>query len=328
MAVAGGDPAPRRWPPPGAVRHGARSGPTYRPQRAHLCLTAAMSSGQTAGGVRYERRRLDAAEHRYWHEIWSAMPTAVAAEHGAELREFGPVQANVIRDLPAVGMLNLVLGATAPGAVAGGHLETALEWTRDQDVAAYVPVTPELPETEIAEALVTAVGLSPGYPWMKFLRDAHPPRFKAPDDVEVTEIGADSGEPFATIVAAGFGLPAWAASLFAGLPGRQGWRCYVARVDGETGACGAMLLDGEVAVFGPSATLEPARRRGCQLALLRRRIEDAVTTGCRLLFVETGARVESRPAGSYRNILRAGFEEAYLCPNWQLSGGGGDAADA
>ena len=35
------------------------------------------------------------------------------------------------------------------------------------------------------------------------------------------------------IAATGFGLPAWAAAFFAELPGREGWRCYVARVDGE-----------------------------------------------------------------------------------------------
>ena len=163
---------------------------------------------------------------------------------------------------------------------------------------------------------------------MKFVRDPHPPRFKAPADVEVSEIGAEASEPFATIVATGFGLPVWAASVFAGLPGRRGWRCYVARVDGEIGACGAMMIEDEVAVFGPSATLEPARRRGCQLALLQRRIGDAIAAGCELLFVETGARAEGRPEASYRNILRAGFEEAYLCPNWRFpdsrSAGGRD----
>ncbi len=152
---------------------------------------------------------------------------------------------------------------------------------------------------------------------MKFLRDPHPPRFAAPSDVEVVELSDSSQEPFGMIAATGFGMPAWAAAFFAGLPGREGWRCYVARVDGEAQACGAMLIDDGVAAFGVGATLEPARRRGCQLALLRRRIVDAAAAGCHTLFVETGERVEDRPAGSYRNILRAGFREAYRCPNWR-----------
>jgi hypothetical protein len=80
-----------------------------------------------------------------------------------------------------------------------------------------------------------------------------------------------------------------------------------------------MFLHERIAEFGIAATLEPARGRGCQLALLHRRILDAAAAGCHTLFVETGERIPDRPSASYRNILRAGFEEAYLRPNWQRS---------
>ena len=80
-----------------------------------------------------------------------------------------------------------------------------------------------------------------------------------------------------------------------------------------------MQIDAGIAELGIGATLEPARGRGCQLALLRRRILDAAEAGCHTLFVETGERVPDRPSASYRNILRAGFEEAYLRPNWTRS---------
>lgn len=275
-----------------------------------------MPPAQTNGGVAYDPLELDAIERRFWREVWDSVPDGAAAEHGIESRAFGPVEAMVVGDLPQVGMINLVLGATEPDAVGDGHLGAALEWTRERGVSPYVPVTPGLPDSEPAESWLAANGLSPAYAWMKFVRDAHPPRFRIAEDVEVFELEPGDGEPFGMIAATGFGMPAWAATFFAELPGREGWRCYGARVDGELGACGAMLIDGGVAELGVGATLEPARRRGCQLALLHRRIVDAAEGGCHTLFVETGERVEDRPAGSYRNILRAGFEEAYLCPNW------------
>jgi GNAT superfamily N-acetyltransferase len=184
-------------------------------------------------------------------------------------------------------------------------------------VVSYVPVTPGLPESEPAERWLAENGFSPGYAWMKFVRDAHPPRFVAPADVEVLEVTDAAREPFGMIAATGFGLPVWGASFFADLPGRPDWRCYVARVDGETQACAAMLIRGAVAEFGIAATLEPARGRGCQRALLRQRILDAAAAGCRTLFVETGERVPDRPSASYKNILRAGFAEAYRRPNWE-----------
>jgi hypothetical protein len=280
-----------------------------------------MSTHTTPGGTEYDSADLDRVERRFWREVWESVPAAEAAEHGIELKEFGPVQAQVVTDLPGVGMMNMALGATAPGAVAEGHLGAAVDWMGSRGVAPYVPVTPEAAETAAAETWLGGHGFEPGYAWMKFVRDPHPPRFRPPG-VEVVELGPEAEEPFGMIVATGFGAPAWAASMFANLPGRAGWRCYVALVDGTPQACAATLIDGGVAEFGLAATLEPARGQGCQLALLHRRITDCAEAGCRLLFVETGERVPDRPSASYRNILRAGFEEAYLRPNWTP----GDAA--
>jgi hypothetical protein len=280
-------------------------------------LDRAMARSETDGGVAYDPRALDLIEHRFWRQIWESVPAAVAAEHGLEMESFGPVQATVLADLADVQMTNLVLGATAPGAVSTGKLGEALDWARERGVSPYVPVTPGLAGTDAAEAWLSANGFSPGRAWTKFVRDTHPPRFKAPVDVEVVEVRDPDEEPFGTLAATGFGLPAWASSLFAHLPGREGWRCYVARLDGEAVACGAMLVDGGIAELGIGATLESGRRRGCQLTLLRRRIVDAAAAGCHTLFVETGEPAEDRPAGSYRNILRAGFEAAYLCSNWK-----------
>ncbi|HEX8751935.1 MAG TPA: hypothetical protein VF731_00840 [Solirubrobacterales bacterium] len=280
-----------------------------------------MGRAATPGGVEYDPARLDSVERRFWREIWESMPAAEAAEHGVELRDFGPVQATITAALPTREMLNLVLGASEPEAVASGDLAAAVDWAASKGVTPCVPVAPGLPQSAAAERWLSEAGFEPDRPWMKFVRDAHPPRFPAPGGVEVVEVGSGTGEPFGMIAATGFGLPAWAAGYFAQLPRTDGWRCYVARVDGVAQACGAMLVDGEVAELGIAATLEGGRRRGCQLALLRRRILDAADAGCELLFVETGARVQGQAASSYRNTLRAGFEEAYLRPHWVPGGG-------
>jgi GNAT superfamily N-acetyltransferase len=275
-----------------------------------------MGHGETAGGVEFDHRALDRVERRFWREIWESVPAGVAGERGIELRTVGPVQATAVAALPRVGMLNLVLGATEPGAIEDGHLAAATEWMRSRKVECYVPVASGLPETDVAERWLAENGFCKGYAWMKFVRDAHPPRFAAPTGVEIVELTEADQEPFGMIAATGFSLPAWAAAFFADLPEREDWRCYVGRVDGEAQSCAAMLVHEGVAEFGIAATLEPARGRGCQLALLHRRIIDAADAGCHTLFVETGERVPDRPSASYRNILRAGFKEAYLRPNW------------
>jgi GNAT superfamily N-acetyltransferase len=269
---------------------------------------------ETKRGIGYDPAALDRVERRFWREIWQSIPHEVASEHGVELREFGTLQVTLTRDLPRVPILNLVLGAPEAGEA---DLEYAIAWAAEHGVSPCIPVTPGLPGSVRTEAWLQERGFEHGYAWMKFVRDPHPPRFPAPADVEVMELTSADEEPFGTIAAVGFGMPAWAADFFAHLPGREGWRCYVARVDGKAQACAAMLIEEGIAEFGVAATLEEARGRGCQTALLHRRIRDAAEAGCHILFVETGERVPDRPSASYRNILKAGFEEAYLRPNWQ-----------
>jgi len=278
-----------------------------------------MAGAETRSGVSYDAEALDRVERLFWRGIWESAGPELGAERGLEARDFGPLQATLAAALPAVPMMNLVLGATEPGAVEGGHLAAAVEWAAAHGVEPCVPVTPGLAASDAATAWLEENGFEHGRGWMKFVRDAHPPRSAAPA-VEVVRLDGDGDEPFGAIAAAGFGLPAWAGALFAGLPGREGWHCYVARLDGDAQACAAMRVHGGIAEFGIGATLEPARGRGCQSALLHRRILDAAAAGCHTLFVETGERVPGRPSASYRNILRAGFEEAYLRPNWRRSG--------
>lgn len=261
-----------------------------------------------------ERLAFDALERDLWGDMWRTTPPALAAAHGFELRADGPLQATFVRDLPDAPMMNLVLGAAE---AEPARLAALLDWAESLGVAFYVPVTPGLPGSEAAEALLAARGYAHGYAWMKFVRDVAPPAAPDPPGVEVAELAAGEGEPLGRIAAAGFGLPAWMGASFSGLPGRDGWRCYVARIGGEPVACAVLRIHGAVAELGVAATLEAARGRGAQTALLHRRIRDAAAAGVRTLLVETGERTEDRPSASYRNILRAGFREAYLRPNWR-----------
>jgi GNAT superfamily N-acetyltransferase len=272
---------------------------------------------EQADGVTYDPKALDETERRYWRECWESVPVEPAAERGIEVRDFGPIQASVVADLPEARMLNLVLGAASPDAAEGGHLSAALDWVEARRVDFYVPVKPGSLEAAAAEAQLERRGYEHGYAWMKFVRDLSPSTLSEPEGVEVVELDAGEGEPLGRITAEGFELPPWAAVFFSDLPGRKDWRCYAANVDGEPQAGATMLINDGVAEFGMAATLESARGRGCQTALLHRRIEDARAAGCRTLFVETGERTSDRPSASYRNILKAGFKEAYLRPNWK-----------
>ncbi|HEU4905448.1 MAG TPA: hypothetical protein VFT19_04945 [Solirubrobacterales bacterium] len=276
-----------------------------------------MGDEQPRPGVAFDHAALDATERLFWGDIWAATPTPVANERGLASENFGPIFGLRLAALPQVPMLNLLLGAGEAGATDDGHLAAAVEWFDSLGGHYYVPLYPGDPGAADAETWLRQEGFGKGYGWMKFVRDAAPPEMPERPGVDVVELGAGEGEDFGAIVAAGFELPEWGAALFSELPGRPGWRCYVAEVEGAAQGAAAMRIDDGVAEFGAAATLEGARGRGCQTELLRRRILDAADADSRLLFVETGERVPGKPDASYRNILRAGFEEAYVRPNWR-----------
>ena len=153
------------------------------------------------------------------------------------------------------------------------------------------------------------------YGWMKFERGTTPRQ--AQSDLSVELVGADAAADFAGVVTGGFGLPDWCEPLAGNVVGRPGWSCYVA-YDGETPAgAGALFVHDRVGWLGLGATLPEFRGRGAQSAILAVRIEDARQQGCRSVTTETGELVDDGPSNSYRNIVRAGFRERGVRPNYR-----------
>jgi hypothetical protein len=85
-------------------------------------------------------------------------------------------------------------------------------------------------------------------------------------------------------------------------------RCYLAYLNGEAAASGAMVLSGELKVAGlfGAGTLPKFRRRGLQTIMLHRRLSDASKEGCDIAMVTT-----LPGSDSHRNVARRGFELLY-----------------
>jgi hypothetical protein len=189
------------------------------------------------------------------------------------------------------------------------------EWLAQRDLGAPVPgSTPR-------EAVAGWQGGSepPGH-WRRFLRDNHPPRFKVPGGVEVSVARDGDSESFAATAAFGLHLHARTEAAFAALPGRPGWRCYVAHGASASPAAAATFTDGPIVLLAIDATEEAGLRSASRAALLHHVIGDAIESGARII----GARVDERDEKSRRDaaagLLLAGFESAYECPRWVDAG--------
>jgi GNAT superfamily N-acetyltransferase len=255
--------------------------------------------------------------------MWGSAPVDALYECGIAERRFGPVQANVIEVLPDAPTLNTILGAAEHGAVKEGHLAEALEWADAFRVDYRVMVGHDRPETDAAEALLDRTGFEQGQRHVRYARNAMlPPEQSGVPGVKVWEIGepgdeAIAGETMALTAAPALGMPASAGSMLFDLPALDRWRCYTAELEEEIVSFGSMLIDDGVAVIGLEGTVENARGRGCNQALLRARILAAREAGCETIFAGIPAYAGAAAGPSTRNLIRAGFVPAHRSVNWQ-----------
>lgn len=269
-------------------------------------------------GVDFDAGALESVAQLFRREIWRTPPADAIAECGIEVQSFGPLQATVFAELGNLESANLITGAAEPSAVVGGHLADAIEWVGSRGVDYCIGVAEGRPGRGEAEDWLNRSRYEQEGGWLTFVRDATASDLPEMPGIEILELRKGEGEGMSGIAAEGLGLPEWAGTLFFDLPSRPRWRCYVALLDGELAACGAMMVEGEIAELGVDATRPAARGRGCQLSLLRHRIEVARELGCRTLFAEVGCNVGS-VAITRGNLLQASFEQGYRTLAWRLS---------
>jgi len=155
--------------------------------------------------------------------------------------------------------------------------------------------------------------------WAKFARHAeNAPAVATP--LTIREVGKDEANVFAEAAIAGFGMPGPMAVWLAQIVGRPGWHAYVSFDGDKPAGAGALFVKGAFAWCGIGATRPEMRKKGGQSALLARRIADAAKYGALHVATETGVPQDGQPAPSYKNILAAGFDVAYVRPNWTLPG--------
>jgi hypothetical protein len=267
--------------------------------------------------VDYDSGALERVAQLFRYEMWKS----VVADEGIEVQRFGPVQATAFGGEPEVCSLNQIQGAAEPGAVEAGHLADAIEWMRSREVDYRVPVAECRLGSEEAEAWLGDHGYECDGGWTKFVGDAVAPDLPEDPDIEVFEMGEEEsdGEGMSIIAREGLGLPVMAENLAFSLPMKDSWRCYTAvlRSENRVVATGSMLIDDGIAQLGIDATLPGDRDRGCNKALLRRRLLDAAAAGCHTVFAELGECTHDDLAAAAHNLKAAGFVEAYRSRNWQ-----------
>ncbi|MBV9928430.1 MAG: GNAT family N-acetyltransferase [Acidobacteria bacterium] len=138
-------------------------------------------------------------------------------------------------------------------------------------------------------------------------------------NVSVRLVGPEESELWAQTAARGWGEFEGLADFVLGLSRVSAARAdalsFLAELEGEPVAAGALSICEGVALLAGASTVPEARRRGAQLALLDARLAYAAGHGCDLAMMCT-----QPGSGSQRNAERHGFRIAYTRIKWREVG--------
>ena len=145
------------------------------------------------------------------------------------------------------------------------------------------------------------------HPVEMFLSTSPKPSFsRVEDGLEVRKLGQGEFDEFSSTFLAVYPQPPAAEeamrTCLKAQYGQPEWHCYLACVAGTVAAFGAMYVHNGTAALISAATLPQFRRRGCQTALLARRLADAAEIGCTLAWSHAAC-----DSTSQRNMERQGM---------------------
>jgi GNAT superfamily N-acetyltransferase len=256
--------------------------------------------------------RAEQVELAAWAEVWAAAPSELARRHGIEATTIAGALCTSV-GAQASTMLNRVVGLGLDQPATDDDLDAIGAFFARQRQPFYVSLNRKAQPSDLPARLADR-GFTDGYAWMKFTRGAKPAP-TAETSLRTEQIDAERGPDFGDVVAAAYELEPFTADWLAHLPATR-WRCYVACDGDEPAGAAALYVHDGTGYLCFAATRHEHRRKGAQSALLAARIAEAASAGCTMLVTETGERIPLKPSNSYRNILRFGFAEAYLRPNY------------
>lgn len=141
------------------------------------------------------------------------------------------------------------------------------------------------------------------------------PELAAPGGAGEPQVIAATGaarETVAALCAQVFEVPDTVREVLAQLSPAEGWRHWLALIDGQPAGAALSFIHQRRGWFGWAATLPQFRGRGVKGALDNARIAHAQALECEFISSDTATGTALRPDHSLLSLLRRGFETAYL----------------
>lgn len=257
-------------------------------------------------------------EAAYWSDYYKAADSETIKRLGIQFENIGGAHVMAAADIDILAF-NRVIGLGIQSPATESQIDDIISIYKDAGVSRFfIQASPHAMGVELFD-LLEEKGFQFHNNWARLYRPIFPmPLPKGNVGLRIEPITAAKRDIFANIIVDCFEWPSALTPLVGAVVGRPGWRHYLVYTGKTPIACAAAYFNGDVASLAFAATLPEFRGYGSQLALISRRFEDAAANGCQWMTVETAENKPERRVASYRNMIRSGFDLAYLRPNYLL----------
>lgn len=190
------------------------------------------------------------------------------------------------------------------------HVPAILDFYREAGVKGYLELCPATSSPELLTALAEGGAYQESFHTVTYglpTRELPAP----PAGVEVHQIGRAELDLFLETNQIGFGAPTEIAPGLRFWYDLEGWRLYLATVDGTPAGAAILVLADGVGYMASGCTVPAHRGRGVQKALLRQRVADSAREGCDFVFGQCAFG-----SVSHHNQEICGLRTAYTKAIW------------
>jgi hypothetical protein len=259
-------------------------------------------------------RVAESIELRMNEAFWSVLPADLAAKRKMVLFRVGGALVTVQPRSVSL-QRNRVMGLGVKERATEGNVDQILDLFRAFRVKRFSFHHSPGAHSNLIARWLKERGFEFHHRYSKLIRDTSPLQ-ATPTTLRVMRIGKSDAEAFATVSGGVFAWPSDTIPWIAAAVGVPGFSHFLAYDGDRAVATGLLYVDGEVGWLGWGATLTPYRRRGAHAALIAARLKRAAELGAKWVTCATMEPQRGRPSGSYRGLLRQGFQQAYLRPIW------------
>jgi GNAT superfamily N-acetyltransferase len=259
-------------------------------------------------------RLAESIELRMNEAFWSVLPGQLAEKRKLESFRLGGAFITVAPKSTSL-QRNRVRGLGIEELATDAMVDEILHLFRSRGIKRFSFHLAPCPQSDLIAGWLKERGFKLHHRYCKLIRDtATPPPVSS--EFQIKRIGKADAATFARLFSEMFAWPADLIPWIVASVGAPGLSHYLA-LDGDRAvATGLIYVNGSCGSMGWAGTLTPYRRRGAQSALIAARVKRAAELGAKWVVCETLEPRRGRPSGSYRNLLRQGFEQAYLRPIW------------